>query len=311
MGAVYHRWWRSSPRLLEPAVNTSVLSGILLTMFSYFLFTLQDASVKWLVVALPVWQILFVRSVTIFAICLAIGRRPLLRSARHSPVLKPLFLRNLLLLAAWLSYYTAARDLGLAELTTLYFASPILITILAVPVLKEHVPPLRWVAVIVGFAGVVVATDPLGTGMSLSLPVWLALQAAVFWAISTVLLRKTAMQEVTLVQMTISSGFFILFTGIAVAVSWVTPSLVDVALMAGTGLIAGIAQYALFEGMRRAPVSMLAPFEYSSLIWAFGIGFLIWGDVPARQVFVGAALIFSAGMIIILGERFGRRLRPG
>lgn len=311
MGAVYHRWWRSSPRPLEPAVNTSVLSGILLTMFSYFLFTLQDASVKWLVVALPVWQILFVRSVTIFAICLAIGRRPLLRSARHSPVLKPLFLRNLLLLAAWLSYYTAARDLGLAELTTLYYASPILITILAVPVLKEHVPPLRWVAVIVGFAGVVVATDPLGTGMSLSLPVWLALQAAVFWAISTVLLRKTAMQEVTLVQMTISSGFFILFTGIAVAVSWVTPSLVDVALMAGTGLIAGIAQYALFEGMRRAPVSMLAPFEYSSLIWAFGIGFLIWGDVPARQVFVGAALIFSAGMIIILGERIGRRLRPG
>jgi len=292
-------------------VNTSVLSGILLTMFSYFLFTLQDASVKWLVVALPVWQILFVRSVTIFAICVAIGRRPVLRSARHSPVLRPLFLRNLLLLAAWLSYYTAARDLGLAELTTLYYASPILITILAVPILKEDVPPLRWIAVLVGFIGVVVATDPLGTGMTLSLPVWLALQAAVFWAISTVLLRKTAMQEVTLVQMTISSGFFIVFTGIAVAVSWVTPSLVDVALMAGTGLIAGIAQYALFEGMRRAPVSMLAPFEYSSLIWAFGIGFLIWGDVPARQVFVGAALIFSAGMIIILGERFGRRLRPG
>jgi drug/metabolite transporter (DMT)-like permease len=292
-------------------VNTSVLSGILLTMFSYFLFTLQDASVKWLVVALPVWQILFVRSVTIFAICVEIGRRPVLRSARHSPVLRPLFLRNLLLLAAWLSYYTAARDLGLAELTTLYYASPILITILAVPILKEDVPPLRWIAVLVGFIGVVVATDPLGTGMTLSLPVWLALQAAVFWAISTVLLRKTAMQEVTLVQMTISSGFFIVFTGIAVAVSWVTPSLVDVALMAGTGLIAGIAQYALFEGMRRAPVSMLAPFEYSSLIWAFGIGFLIWGDVPARQVFVGAALIFSAGMIIILGERFGRRLRPG
>lgn len=292
-------------------MNTSVLSGILLTMFSYFLFTLQDASVKWLVVALPVWQILFVRSVTIFAICVAIGRRPVLRSARHSPVLRPLFLRNLLLLAAWLSYYTAARDLGLAELTTLYYASPILITILAVPILKEDVPPLRWIAVLVGFIGVVVATDPLGTGMTLSLPVWLALQAAVFWAISTVLLRKTAMQEVTLVQMTISSGFFIVFTGIAVTVSWVTPSLVDVALMAGTGLIAGIAQYALFEGMRRAPVSMLAPFEYSSLIWAFGIGFLIWGDVPARQVFVGAALIFSAGMIIILGERFGRRLRPG
>jgi drug/metabolite transporter (DMT)-like permease len=295
----------------ELSVNTSVLSGILLTIFSYFLFTLQDASVKWLVVALPVWQILFVRSVTIFALCVAVGRGPLLRRSLRSPVLRPMILRNLLLLAAWLCYYTAARDLGLAELTTLYYAAPILITILAVPILKEDVPPLRWIAVVVGFIGVLVATDPFGTVLKLSLPVWLALQAAVFWAFSTVLLRKTALEEVTLVQMTISSGFFILFTGLAVIVTWVPPSLADVALMVVTGLIAGIAQYALFEGMRRAPVSVLAPFEYSSLIWAFALGFLIWGDIPAFQVFIGAALIFSAGMIIILGERFGRRLTVG
>ncbi len=292
-------------------MNPSVLSGVLLTIFSYFLFSLQDAAVKWLVVALPVWQILFVRSVTIFSICLTVGGKSLIGRAWRSPVLKPMFIRNVLLLAAWLSYYTAARDLGLAELTTLYYASPILITILAVPILKEHVPPLRWIAVLVGFVGVMIATDPFGTGMKISLPVWLALQAAVFWAISTVLLRKTALQEVTLVQMTISSGFFILFTGIAVAVDYVPPSLTDVALMAGTGLVAGIGQYALFEGMRRAPVSVLAPFEYSSLIWAFGLGFLIWGDIPASQVFIGAGLIFAAGMIIILGERFGRRLRTG
>ena len=292
-------------------MNTSVLSGILLTIFSYFLFTLQDASVKWLVVALPVWQILFVRSVTIFALCVAVGRGPLLRRSLHSPVLRPMILRNLLLLAAWLCYYTAARDLGLAELTTLYYAAPILITILAGPILKEDVPPLRWIAVVVGFIGVLVATDPFGTGLKLSLPVWLALLAAMFWAFSTVLLRKTALEEVTLVQMTISSGFFILFTGLAVTVTWVPPSLADVALMVATGLIAGIAQYALFEGMRRAPVSVLAPFEYSSLIWAFALGFLIWGDIPAFQVFIGAALIFSAGMIIIFGERFGRRLTVG
>lgn len=291
-------------------MNTSVLSGILLTILSYFLFTLQDASVKWLVVALPVWQILFVRSITILLICLVVGGRSVLSRAARSPVLKPMVVRNLLLLAAWLSYYTAARDLGLAELTTLYYAAPIVITILAVPILKEQVPPLRWIAVVVGFVGVTIACDPLRSGMTLSWPVWLALQAAVFWAISTVLLRKTAMQEVTVVQMTISSGFFIVFTGVAVAFTWVPPGLMDVGLMVGTGVVAGIGQFALFEGMRRAPVSVLAPFEYSSLIWAFGLGFLIWGDVPAERVFAGAALIFMAGMIIIAGERFGRRLRP-
>ncbi|WP_353652366.1 DMT family transporter [Sinorhizobium sp. RAC02] len=290
-------------------VQKTVSSGILLTSFAYFLFSVQDASVKWLVVALPVWQILFVRSVTIFALCFAFGGRPILTAARHSPVLKPLFLRNLLLLAAWLSYYTAARDLGLAELTTLYYASPIVMTILSVPILGEKVPGYRWLAVATGFVGVVVACGVAVKGLELSLPVYLALQAAIFWAIATVLLRKTALQERTQVQMTISSGLFVLYTALVVPFVWQPMSGLDLVLMAGTGVLAGIGQFALFEGMRRAPVSVLAPFEYTSLVWAFALGYLIWSDVPGSNVFAGAVLIFSAGLIIIATERFAGRLR--
>lgn len=290
-------------------MQKTVSSGILLTTFAYFLFSLQDASVKWLVVALPVWQILFIRSVTIFSLCLAIGGRPLVAAARHSPVLKPLFLRNLLLLAAWLCYYNAARDLGLAELTTLYYASPVLMTILSVPILGEKVPGYRWLAVAIGFLGVVIACGIAAKGLTLSLPVYLALQAAVFWAIATVLLRKTALHERTQVQMIISSGFFLLFTALAMPFVWQPVSALDLALMAGTGVFAGIGQFALFEGMRRAPVSVLAPFEYTSLVWAFALGYLIWSDVPGSNVFAGAALIFSAGMIIIARERLGGRFR--
>lgn len=291
-------------------MRATVTSGILLTTFSYLLFSVQDASVKWLVAALPVWQILFVRSVTIFLLCLAAGGPRLLRTARRSPVLKPLFLRNILMLAAWLSYYTAARDLGLAELTTLYYAAPIVVTILSVPVLGERVPFNRWLAVATGFVGVVLACDVAAKGLKLTLPVCLALMAAVFWAIATVLLRKTALQERTHVQMTISSGFFILFTALALPFVWRPMSAFDLTLMAATGLLAGIAQFALFEGMRRAPVSVLAPFEYSSLVWAFMLGYLIWSDIPGSNVVLGAALIFSAGMIVIAGERFSGRLRP-
>lgn len=290
-------------------MHKTVSSGILLTSFAYFLFSLQDASVKWLVAALPVWQILFVRSLTIFAFCLALGGRPLLQSARRSPVLKPLFLRNLLLLAAWLSYYTAARDLGLAELTTLYYASPVVMTILSVPILGEKVPGYRWFAVLIGFVGVVIACGVAAKGLQLSLPVYLALQAAVFWAIATVLLRKTALHERTQVQVTISSGFFLLFTAVALPFVWQPVALLDLVLMAGTGVIAGIGQFAMFEGMRRAPVSVLAPFEYSSLVWAFALGYLIWSDVPGSNVFVGATLIVSAGMVIIASERFVGRFR--
>ena len=288
-------------------MSKTVLVGVTATILAYFMFSLQDASVKWLVVAIPVVQILFVRSVTILLICLAIGRGEVVVQAVTSPVVKPMFLRALLLLAAWLSYYNASKYLGLAELTTLYYAAPILITILAVPVLKEDVPPVRWLAVVIGFIGVVVATDLVGKGMRLSWPVWLALQAAVFWAISTVLLRKTSMAERTIVQMTLSNAMLAVFTGLALFYYWTPVTLSQLALTSLTGVFAALGQYAMFEGMRRAPVSILAPFEYTSLVWAFALGLVIWGDVPRQNVFLGAGLIFAAGVTIILGERFGRR----
>ncbi|MDC6705769.1 DMT family transporter, partial [Leclercia adecarboxylata] len=74
-----------------------------------------------------------------------------------------------------------------------------------------------------------------------------------------------------------------------------------------TGALGGIAQYLLFEGMKRAPVSILAPLEYTSLVWSFALGFAIWGDVPRPEVFTGAAIIVSAGLLIIGSERFRKR----
>lgn len=291
-------------------MSKSVFIGVLATVVAYFMFSVQDAAVKWLVVAIPVFQILFVRSVTIVAICVMIGRGEVVAQSIRSPVRGPMLLRSLLLLAAWLSYYNAARTLGLAELTTLYYAAPILITLLAVPILKEVVPPTRWLAVVIGFVGVMVATDMVSTGLRVSWPVWLALQAAVFWAISTVLLRKTSLAERTIVQMVLSNFILAVFTGAALVFYWtpVTPG--QLALTSLTGVIAAVGQYAMFEGMRRAPVSILAPFEYTSLVWAFILGYAIWGDVPRQNVFLGAALIFAAGVTIVLGERFGRRAAP-
>jgi drug/metabolite transporter (DMT)-like permease len=288
-------------------VQSLPLVGILLTTLSFFLFSLQDASVKWLVATLPVCQVLFIRSVTIVAICAAIGRGPALRRASGSPVLWPMLWRTLLLLAAWLSYYTAARDLGLAQLTTLYYAAPIVVTVLAMPVLGETVPPSRWIAVLTGFVGVLVACDVFGQGLAVSWPVYLALQAAVFWGIATILLRKTALEEGTLVQMLISSALLMVFTGLALPFLWQPLSLSELALIVGTGVLAGAGQYALFEGMRRAEVSLLAPFEYSSLIWGFLLGFLIWHEVPSANVFVGAGLIIGAGVLVIGAERSARR----
>ncbi|MGG7580829.1 DMT family transporter [Rhizobium sp. Nf11,1] len=286
-------------------MKNSVSLGILLTSLAYMAFTFHDAIIKILTSSIPVWQILFFRSLTILLGCLAYGRVRLIRQTMTSPIIKPMIARSILLLCAWLSYYSAASRLQLAEVTTLYYAAPVVGTLLAWFVLKEDVMPARWLAVGVGFVGVLIACDPIG--LTVSWPVYLALQAAVLWAAAMVLLRKTSLHEKTIVQLAVSNVFFLAMTGIAVLYTWQTPDMTQLALLIATGVVAGCAQFALFEGMRQAPVSVLAPFEYTSLVWAFVLGDLIWGDIPPPNVAGGAAMILGAGLIIIVSERLRRR----
>jgi drug/metabolite transporter (DMT)-like permease len=282
-----------------------VLAGIALTGFAYFLFTCHDAVVKLLVATIPVWQVLFFRSLTILTGCLLVGGKGAYTEAWHSPVFRPMFLRSFLILTAWLCYYNAARYLQLAELTTIYYAAPIIITVLSVFVLGEKVPMARWAAVAIGFAGVYVACDPANLG--LSLPVVLVLTAASCWGLSIVLLRKLALMEKTIVQMILNNGFFLVTAGLPLVYLWTTPSLVQLGMLVLAGSIAGCAQFTLFEGMKRAPASVIAPFEYTALVWAFLLGFLIWHDLPRQEVFFGAAMIVGAGLLIIASEHLRAR----
>ncbi|AYD02934.1 DMT family transporter [Neorhizobium sp. NCHU2750] len=286
-------------------LKTTTASGILFVSASYFLFTLHDAVIKLLVTHLSVWQIVFFRSLGIFAACMLIGGRGFAGRVISSPIVKPMAVRSLLLLAAWISYYTAAKSLQLAELTTIYYAAPIVATLLAIPMLGEKVPLPRWAAIILGFIGVIVASNP--AGLAISLPVGLALLAAVLWASASVLLRKTAMNESTLVQMTLTNGFFVLLTFAMAIYHWQPIDFDSAALQFLVVLLGGAAQASLFEAMRRAPVSVLAPFEYSSLIWAFVLGYVIWLDIPAHNVAIGAGLICCAGLLIVSTERLAAR----
>ena len=270
---------------------------------AYALFSSQDAAIKLLVEGISVWQVLFFRSAVILAGCGAAGGLDLFRQT--VPIVKPMLLRSFLILAAWLSYYTAAKHLQLAEMTTIYFAAPVIVTILSVFVLKEEVPLLRWAAVAIGFVGVFIACDPARLGISL--PIALVLAAAFLWALSIVLLRKIALQERTLIQLVLNNAFFLVIAGVPMILFWKTPDFRDLALLLLVGFLGGVAQFTLFEGMKRAPASIIAPFEYTSLVWAFIFGYLIWQDVARPEVFVGAALIISAGLIIIGSEHFRRR----
>ncbi len=278
-----------------------VFTGIWLTSLAYLLFSGQDALIKLLVETISVWQIMLVRSAIVLAGCALFAGPSVFAESARSPILVPMIGRSVLILSAWICFYTAAKYLQLAELTTIYFAAPVIVTVLSIVVLGEKVPPIRWIAVLTGFVGVFVACNPAALG--LSWPVMMVLAAAVLWALSIVLIRKLALREKTQIQVVLNNIFFLVVSAVPVLGDWHAPSLTELAMLVSVGLLGGIAQYAMFEGMKYADASVVAGFEYAALIWAFLFGYLIWSDIPRPEVFVGAAMIIAAGGLMVMGER--------
>ncbi len=282
--------------------------GIVLGLTAYALFGVHDASIKWLVADIPVVQVVFLRSVAVFAACFALGRRGLVERAVATPLKGPLLFRGLITLCAWICYFTAARSLTLAQLLCLYFAAPLMITVLASPLLGERVSGGRWAAVLVGFVGVLVATDPWGVPFSLATA--LVLLAAALWGYGVILMRQIARRESSLLQITYINAVFLVGSAIGCIFDWRSPNAGQLALLVGVALFGGLGQFALFEAARRAQASVLATVEYSSLLWAFVLGYLIWGDIPPPAVFGGGGLILTAGLLLVAVERRARLPSP-
>src|ERR1700761_3145383 len=208
--------------------------GIALGTAAYFVFAVHDAGIKWLVAGVPVWQVLCFRSATILILCLAIGRRGLLERAAASPLKRPLAMRGLINLAAWLCYYSAARSLPLAQLLSLYFAAPLMITLMARQILHEHVTRARWISVAIGFTGVMFASDPFG--VRVSFPTLLVLIAAALWAYGIILMRQIARMEPTLLQMLSINSVFFVPTAIVTVLDWQPVTTMQLILLIGVGL---------------------------------------------------------------------------
>jgi len=286
---------------------SSALHGVMLGLAGFCLFPIHDAMAKVLVQDLSVWQIMFVRSsIILMVVTLMNGHAPFPRAYR-SKVRSLLAIRALVIVAAWALYYSAARYLALSELVTIYFGSPILVAFMAGPVLGEQVSIGRWLAVILGFIGVVIACRP---GFSSSGPILMALAAAALWSISTILIRLTKLSEPTSVNMVMTnSGFFIL-SALLLPWVWKTPSAHDWLILIALSLSGAASQFLVFEALRRASASTIAPLEFSSLAWAFLLQYLVWGEAPDALVLGGALLIGVSGLLIVSIEwRNALRLR--
>lgn len=282
--------------------------GLSLAIAGNAVFSIQDAVVKWLVADYTVWQVLFMRSVTIAMIALIFAWRTAVRGILASPNRPALLFRAVVMLTAWLCYYNAARALKLPDLVTLYYASPLFVTVLSILVLGERVNLARWVAVSIGFVGVVIAANP--TGRPDLAPALLVLVAAFLWGWSNILMRRISASENTQTQMLFTNGAFILMCGVTMPFFWRQPDGFELLLMLGIGITSGIGQYCVYESVRHAPASLVAPCSYTALVWSFLWGFLIWGDLPEQTVLAGASLILSGSVIVVVSE-WRRRRKPG
>ncbi|WP_374384534.1 DMT family transporter [Dongia sp.] len=291
------------------ATNTKLTDntqwGLLLAIAGYSVFSGQDAIVKWLVMHdYVIFQVLFVRSLTISIIAFSVGGKTGMLGVLRSSNKGGLALRAGLLLSAWLCYFTAAKYLPLPDLVTLYYAAPLIVTVMSIFILHEKVNAWRWASVIVGFIGVAIAANP--TGRAELWPALLVLVAATFWAFATMLVRKIMHAEPTINQMIFTNGGFTLLCGAFMPFLWHTPSLFDLGLMVGLGLLSGAGQYLLYESFRHAPASVIAPTEYTALASSVVLGYLVWHDLPTHTGIIGAVMIVASSLIVMWGERKGK-----
>lgn len=273
---------------------------------AYSLFSVHDTLVKLVVADIAVVQILLLRSVVIAAIAFAFGRMTMVEQMVRSRSKWPMFWRATTTLAAWCLYYVNGTQMQLAEMTTLYYFAPVITLVLAIVFLKERLTLPRTLAALLGFAGVIVACNP--AGISFGVPAMMVLAAATLWSIAMILMRAMSKSESSLVLIFSLNAFYVVVLIPFVLMDLRPMTLFQVGAVVATGLIGGCAQYILVEAARRVPASVLGTVEYSALIWSFVLGALVFGELPAPVVFVGAGLIVLAGVTLAWSERGRRRV---
>jgi drug/metabolite transporter (DMT)-like permease len=276
------------------------LAGIGLMLAAMLAFSLNDTMGKWLVATYGVAQLLLIRSLAAMLMLAPairwVGLRTVLRPQRpwiHA-------LRAFCSVTETALFYWAVVYLPLADTVAFYLASPIFVTILAVIFLKEKVGWRRWLAVTVGFIGVLIAVKPTGEGMGW--PALIAISGSLIFAGSNTLTRLLAGEnEVTLVSW---QAFGNLLFGLAVApFLWVAPNLRDFGALMLLGIVATFAHMGVNRSLRYAPAAVVIPYQYSLIVWAVILGYLFFGDWPAPNVLIGAGIIVAAGLYIFIREQ--------
>jgi drug/metabolite transporter (DMT)-like permease len=208
--------------------------------------------------------------------------------------------RSLGHVCAMMMFFVGISITPLATANALAFAAPLFVTALSVPILGERVGPRRWAAVVAGFLGVLIMTRP---GAEAFRPEALyILTAALCHAIAMLVTRRLARSDTTPAIMLSGICISLVVSGLALPFGWRTPVGVDFWLFVLLGFVGGIVMYFMTQAYRYAPAALIAPFDYTALLWGTLFGWLVWQELPGANVWLGAAVVIASGLYIVHRE---------
>jgi S-adenosylmethionine uptake transporter len=273
-----------------------VLAGILITLLGDLMFALNDTMGKWLVASFSVGQVLLIRSMGAFVILAPmLARQGLDRLVRvDRPGLQ--VARVILSTLDTGLFYAAVVYMPLADVIAFYMAAPIYVAVASHFFLGEKVGWRRWLAILVGFAGVLVALSP--SPDSLSMASLFAVAGSLSFGLLLVLnrvLRGTS--DTTLVTWQ-TAGALVVGGAMVLTGGWIAPTAFDLGAMLLLGIVSCAAHLLITRGLKLAPASTLAPLQYSLLLWGVVFGYMFFGDVPEVHIWIGSGIIVLAGIFI-------------
>jgi drug/metabolite transporter (DMT)-like permease len=281
--------------------------GFLYMFLSVCTFSVMDLLVKWSS-DYPTGEVLFFRGFFGLLPTYFLIPKNKLKTFYTTERLKEHLFRCLMGLMALIAIVIALRELPLAVVVSLSYAAPLFITVLSIFLLSEKVGIFRWLAVLIGFVGVIIIAEPGFKGMNYLY--FLPLIFCIGMAFVTITIRKLSTTE----PIWLISIFFTITISIAglatIPVGWIMPNFQDFILLALIGVTGGSANLFLTQSYKLSEVSLVAPLKYLALIFAIIFGYLIWNEIPTMKTLIGSSLVVLASLIIFRREIYHKQKIP-
>jgi drug/metabolite transporter (DMT)-like permease len=297
----------TSPSLtVGAAVQASAherVRGIASMLAAVFSFAIMDALMKRISAHYAPLEVTFLRCAASLA-CLGVTivvQRSWSGLRASNPLLHGI--RGALGVLMLVSFVYAVRRLTLAQTYSLFLAAPLLMTALSVPVLGERVPLRRWLAITLGLAGVVLILQPWGRGTVSLVAAGAAAVATLCYSVNALTVRwlgrsNSNLSMVVWYLVVVSTG-----SGALAARDWQAIERGDWVWLVAIGVTGALGQMWLTDAFRRAPPAVVAPFEYTAILWAFAIDWLFWSATPTLSLILGASVVVASGVFVIWDER--------